>query len=58
VSSAQIALAYVLTQPMDIYAVVSCSSPAHFEENRNALHIDLSEAERRWLNLESEELDG
>lgn len=57
VTAPQIALAYVLRQPMDTYAVVSCSGAAHFKENRNALSIDLSDAELRWLNLDSEALD-
>lgn len=52
----QIALAYVLSQPANIYAVVSSSNIDHFKENMQALQIRLTEQERKWLDLETEEL--
>ena len=49
VSLPQLALAYVLSQPLDIYALVGCSSGAEFAANIQALELKLSEEERGWL---------
>jgi len=49
VSLPQLALAYVLSQPLDIYALIGCSSGAEFRANLEALALRLSEAERGWL---------
>ena len=49
VSLPQLALAYVTSQPLDIYALVGCNSGAEFEANLGALNLKLSEAECRWL---------
>ena len=49
----QIALAYVLTQPFPVFALIG---PRRLAETRNslaALDLNLSEDERRWLNLEA-----
>lgn len=50
-SLAQIALAYVLSQPLPIFAIVGCQSPAEFAENRAAAGLRLSRAECEWLDL-------
>jgi aryl-alcohol dehydrogenase-like predicted oxidoreductase len=54
---AQIALAYVLNDGMNTLAVVSSSNAGHFGENSRALEICISESERRWLNLESDQIE-
>jgi aryl-alcohol dehydrogenase-like predicted oxidoreductase len=50
----QIALAYVLSQPLDIYAIVGCNTGAEFADNLAALDINLSPSELVWLDLRSE----
>jgi 1-deoxyxylulose-5-phosphate synthase len=52
----QIALAYVLCQPMNIYAALSTSDFRHFKSNLEALSIFLSSAESQWLNLETDDM--
>ncbi len=49
VSLPQLALAYVLSQPLDIYALVGCSSGAEFAANIKALALDLTPDECGWL---------
>lgn len=48
-SAAQIALAYVLAQPMNIFALVGAQTPAEVAENAAAVGLELSEAELRFL---------
>ena len=55
VSVPQIALAYVLNQPLEIHALVGAETSAEFEGCCDALDIGLSPAELAWLNLESDE---
>ena len=50
----QIALAYVLRQPLDIFALVGCQTGAEFAANVAALDIELTPAELAWLDLRSE----
>jgi len=47
----QIALAYVLGQPLDAFALVGCQSGAEFRENVGALDLRLSREELAWLEL-------
>ncbi len=49
VSLPQLALAYVTSQPLDIYALVGCNSGAEFAANIGALNLELSEEECSWL---------
>ena len=49
VSLPQLALAYVTSQPLDVYALVGCKGGAEFAANLAALSLNLSEAERVWL---------
>lgn len=49
VSLPQIALAYVLNQPQDIYALIACWTPEEVADNVQALAIELSDDERKWL---------
>jgi aryl-alcohol dehydrogenase-like predicted oxidoreductase len=45
----QIALAYVLSQPLNIFAVVGCQTPAEFATNVAASELQLSPDELAWL---------
>jgi aryl-alcohol dehydrogenase-like predicted oxidoreductase len=47
----QIALAYVLQQPLEIYALVGCETPEEFLANTGALEIALTQEEMEWLDL-------
>jgi aryl-alcohol dehydrogenase-like predicted oxidoreductase len=52
VSPAQIAFAWIFTQPLNIFPVTSPSSLTHLQETVGALDIVLSPEEAAWLNLE------
>lgn len=45
----QIALAWLLHQPLAVYPIVSPSSDIHMEETCGALEVHLTEEECRWL---------
>ncbi|MBI3734118.1 MAG: aldo/keto reductase [Chloroflexi bacterium] len=47
----QVALAYVLNQPLDIFALVGCMSGDEFRVNREACMVELTEVEMAWLDL-------
>jgi aryl-alcohol dehydrogenase-like predicted oxidoreductase len=49
VSLPQIALAYVLNQPQDIYALIACWKPEEVIDNVKALEIEMSADELSWL---------
>jgi aryl-alcohol dehydrogenase-like predicted oxidoreductase len=46
----QIALAYVLGQPLEIFALVGCKSGAEYRENAAACAIHLTPKELAWLD--------
>jgi aryl-alcohol dehydrogenase-like predicted oxidoreductase len=48
----QIALAYVLHDPLDVYPLVGAANGDEFAQNVQALDVSLTEAQRAWLNLE------
>lgn len=50
----QIALAYVLNQPMNVFALVGCQNGAEFKANVEALELKLSVEELGWLDLRAE----
>ena len=54
-SVSEIALAWVLHQGLDVYALVGASSPARIPSNCRALEIPLSETQCQWLDLERDE---
>lgn len=56
VSLPQIALAYVMAQPLDIYALVGCRTREEFAANIAALHLGLSPEEVAWLDLRTDQL--
>jgi aryl-alcohol dehydrogenase-like predicted oxidoreductase len=45
----QVALAYVLNQSQEIYALIACWTPEEVTENIKALEIELSVDELKWL---------
>lgn len=51
VSLPQIALAYVLNQPQDIYALIACWTPEEVADNIKALTVKLTPEELKWLDL-------
>lgn len=53
-SVAQIAMAWIYQQQLDVFAVVSCSSGKRMRENVDALHIHLTPAELDYLDLRLE----
>ena len=53
-SVAQIAMAWVYSQPMNTFAIATMSSPARIQENIAALNLKLTDSECRYLNLETE----
>ena len=54
VSAAQIALAYVMNQPMNLFAVVGPHSAGKFKANVDAGGIQLTQQEMDWLDLRTE----
>ncbi len=46
---AQVALAYALRQPLNLFALVGCQTGAEFAENARALDVPLSQEEITWL---------
>lgn len=50
----QIALAYVLSQPLDIFALVGCNTVDEFRANAAAAEVRLTLDEMAWLDLRQE----
>lgn len=51
----RVAMAYVMNQPLDVFALVGCQKPSEFVENVEGLSLKLSQAELDWLDLTSSE---
>ena len=51
---AQLAMAWIYHQPINTFAIVTMSSSRRLDENIAALSLSLSEAESRYLNLETD----
>jgi aryl-alcohol dehydrogenase-like predicted oxidoreductase len=49
VTAAQIALAYVLNQLLNLFALVGCQTAAEYAENAAAVELDLRAEELSWL---------
>jgi aryl-alcohol dehydrogenase-like predicted oxidoreductase len=47
----QVALAYVMSQPLDIYALVGCANADEFAANAAAADLRLSPDDLAWLDL-------
>jgi aryl-alcohol dehydrogenase-like predicted oxidoreductase len=54
----QIALAYVMSQPLNIFALVGCQTGAEFKANVEASQVKLTPAETAWLELKSDTVGG
>ena len=54
VSVAQIALAFVMCQPMNVFALISCADRAQFEANAAALDLRLTPQEMAYLDLKAD----
>lgn len=54
---AQLSLAWLFSSPMNMFAAVSTSSPERMAQNIAALDIELTPAERDYLDLVSDSLD-
>jgi aryl-alcohol dehydrogenase-like predicted oxidoreductase len=52
----QIALAYVLCESPQVFALIGPENTEELRQCLDGLHLSLSSSERRWLNLESESL--
>src|SRR5262249_6526755 len=50
----QIATAYVMSQPLNIFAIVGCQTGAEFASNVEALDLELTLVEVDWLELGSD----
>ncbi len=50
----QIAMAYVMSQPLNIFALVGCQTSAEFEANMAAADLRLSEQDCAWLDLRAD----
>jgi aryl-alcohol dehydrogenase-like predicted oxidoreductase len=50
----QVALAFVLNQPFDVYALVGAMNPAEVRENARVADLVLSPAELAWLDLQTD----
>lgn len=51
----QVALAWLLNGPMDVFAVIGCTQVPHLEESLGALTLRFTPEESAWLNLERQE---
>jgi aryl-alcohol dehydrogenase-like predicted oxidoreductase len=51
----QTATAYIMSQPLDVFALVGCRTGAEFENNVGALGQRLTPDELAWLDLQSDE---
>lgn len=49
----QIALAYVMSQPLNIHALVGCRTPDEFADNVAAMELQLTPEELAWLDLKA-----
>lgn len=45
----QVALAYVLGQPLDVFVLVSCNTPEEFADNVRAAGVSLTPEVKLWL---------
>jgi aryl-alcohol dehydrogenase-like predicted oxidoreductase len=50
----QIATAYVMSYPLNIFALVGCATPDEYKANAAALALKLTPQEVAWLDLRSD----
>ena len=53
----QVAMAYVMSAPMNIFALIGCRMPEEFQANLDASEIKLTPAEMAWLELRTDSRD-
>jgi len=53
VSSEQVALAYLLRQPLNVFPIVGCGSESHLRQDAAAVEVKLTERDLQWLDLKS-----
>jgi aryl-alcohol dehydrogenase-like predicted oxidoreductase len=51
----QVAMAYILSQPLEVFALVGCRTGDEFADNVGALGHTLSAGEMAWIDLSSDE---
>lgn len=51
----QTAMAFIMSQPIDVFALVGCRTGAEFEDNVGALGQQLTADELAWLDLQTDE---
>jgi aryl-alcohol dehydrogenase-like predicted oxidoreductase len=51
----QIAMAYVMNQPLNIFALVGCANGDEYAANAAALSVELTSEELAWLDLHTDE---
>jgi aryl-alcohol dehydrogenase-like predicted oxidoreductase len=51
----QIALAFILQSPLNVFPLIGARTREEFAENVKALDVKLTEQERTWLDLETDE---
>src|SRR5258706_13885284 len=49
-TASQIALAYILNQPLNLFALVGCQTAAEYAENAAAVDLKLTPEEVAWLD--------
>ncbi len=49
----QIATAYVMSQPVEIFALVGCQNAGEFRSNMEAMELRLTPDEIAWLEMKS-----
>jgi aryl-alcohol dehydrogenase-like predicted oxidoreductase len=52
----QIAMAYILNQPLNVYAIVGAANGSELKSVVDIVDVELTEKETAWLNLESKRL--
>lgn len=50
----QVATAYIMSHPLNIYALVGCRTPDEFAANVEAMEVALTPEEQAWLELKSD----
>jgi aryl-alcohol dehydrogenase-like predicted oxidoreductase len=56
VAVAQIAMAFIMNQGLNVFPLVACMTPHELEENMAAVEMELTAEESAWLDLERDEL--
>ena len=52
----QIAMAWLMNQPLNVFALVGAYKAEEMKENIEAMHLKLTQAEIEWLNLQRDSL--